>query len=71
MQSMLVFYPITPLDFFSLTLSETIGYFTNFCSFFVELSLSQIIGEYGPSRDPKLLDLKCKNLQVIIEKVHR
>ncbi|CAF1554732.1 unnamed protein product, partial [Rotaria sordida] len=34
------------------------------------LSLSQILGEYGPSRDANILEVKCKNLQVIIEKVH-
>lgn len=39
--------------------------------FFLELSLSQIIGEFGPSRDPEILEVKCRNLQVIIEKVHR
>ncbi|CAF1053554.1 unnamed protein product [Adineta steineri] len=40
------------------------------CSKQTELSLSQIIGEYGPTRDTHILDIKCKNLQVIIEKVH-
>ncbi len=39
--------------------------------YFIELPLSQIIGEYGPSRDFNILDVKCKNLQVIIGKVHR
>ncbi len=39
--------------------------------YFVELPLSQIIGEYGPSRDFNIPDVKCKNLQMIIGKVHR
>ncbi|CAF1328161.1 unnamed protein product [Rotaria sordida] len=40
------------------------------CSKQTKLSLSQILGEYGPSRDANILEVKCKNLQVIIEKVH-
>lgn len=37
----------------------------------IELALSQVAGEYGSSRDPSILDAKCQNLRMIIEKVHR
>jgi hypothetical protein len=45
---------------------------THFISiFFAELSLSQIASEFGSSREPEILNVKCNNLRVIIEKVHR
>ncbi|CAM2727367.1 unnamed protein product [Rotaria socialis] len=40
------------------------------CSGQTELGLSQVAGEYGSSREPDVLSAKCKNLRVIIEKVH-
>ncbi|CAF4363601.1 unnamed protein product [Rotaria magnacalcarata] len=40
------------------------------CSGQKSLSLSQILGEYGPNRDPAILDTKCKTLETIVEKVH-
>ncbi|CAF3005496.1 unnamed protein product [Rotaria sp. Silwood2] len=40
------------------------------CSKQTNLALSQILGEYGSSRDANILNVKCKNFQVIIAKVH-
>jgi len=37
----------------------------------LELSLSQVAGEYGSSREPQIIDAKCQNMRTIIEKVHR
>ena len=37
----------------------------------VDLALSQVAGEYGSSREPHIIDAKCQNMRVIIEKVHR
>jgi fructose-1,6-bisphosphatase/inositol monophosphatase family enzyme len=36
-----------------------------------DLALSQVAGEYGSSREPHIIDAKCQNMRVIIEKVHR
>ncbi|CAF0736898.1 unnamed protein product [Adineta ricciae] len=40
------------------------------CSKQTELGLSQVIGAYGYSRDPAVLDAKSKNQRMIIEKAH-
>ncbi len=39
--------------------------------YYLELSLSQVAGEYGSSREPDILTTKCQNLRMIIGKVHR
>ncbi|CAF1176246.1 unnamed protein product [Adineta ricciae] len=40
------------------------------CSGQKDLALSQVAGEYGSSREPHIIDAKCQNMRVIIEKVH-
>ena len=43
----------------------------NYLIYDLDLALSQVAGEYGSSREPHIIDAKCKNMRVIIEKVHR